>query len=142
MAFEEKSTWICAVTAVVAYGVYLTIILLRAQDTPITEVHYVAPMLWTIGSGIVVSILGHIVAAIAWPKECNQRDQRDREIHRFGEYIGQPLTCVGGMATIGLSMAEVNHFWIANVVYLAFFLSTLLGSATKLVAYRRGFQSW
>ncbi len=41
-----------------------------------------------------------------------------------------------------MSMAELNHFWIANVIYLAFVLSTLLGSAAKIAAYRRGFQQW
>ena len=42
----------------------------------------------------------------------------------------------------GMSMAELNHFWIANAIYLAFGLSSLLGSAAKIVAYRRGFQPW
>jgi NADPH:quinone reductase-like Zn-dependent oxidoreductase len=37
-------------------------------------------------------------------------------------------------------MAEFDHFWIANAVYLAFVLSALLGSTAKVIAYRRGFQ--
>jgi putative Ca2+/H+ antiporter (TMEM165/GDT1 family) len=41
----------------------------------------------------------------------------------------------------GTPLAEVAHFWIANAVYLCFALSALLGSATKIIAYRRGFQS-
>jgi hypothetical protein len=39
-------------------------------------------------------------------------------------------------------MLEANHFWIANVIYLAFNLSSLLSSARKIVAYRRGFTQW
>jgi hypothetical protein len=30
----------------------------------------------------------------------------------------------------------------ANVIYLAFHLSAIFGAAAKIVAYRRGFQSW
>jgi hypothetical protein len=43
------------------------------------------------------------------------------------------------VAALVLAMAEADHFWIANAVYLAFVLSALLGSAAKIVAYRRGF---
>jgi cell division protein FtsW (lipid II flippase) len=69
-------------------------------------------------------------------------DQRDREINRFGEYIGQSFVVIGGVAALILSMAEFDHFWIANAVYLAFVLSALLGSTAKVIAYRRGFQPW
>ena len=41
-----------------------------------------------------------------------------------------------------MAMAEADHFWIANVIYLAFVLSAILGSIAKIVAYRRGFQPW
>ena len=46
------------------------------------------------------------------------------------------------IAALGLAMAELDYFWIANVIYLAFVLSSVLGSAAKIVGYRRGFQPW
>jgi hypothetical protein len=140
MTFEERNTWVYAVVTSVAYGAYLTIVLGRAQSTPLTEVPYVRVMLCTIGAAILASILGHIAVGIAWPRDCGKTDERDREIHRFGEYIGQSFVVIGGVAALGLSMAEVDHFWIANAIYLGFVLSALLGSAAKLVAYRRGLQ--
>jgi hypothetical protein len=39
-------------------------------------------------------------------------------------------------------MAELPYFWIANAVYLAFFLSAALASVAKIVAYRRGLPAW
>ena len=141
MSFEEKSTWIYAAVIPVAYVVYVAIILGRARSTPLTEVPYVGPMLWTIGGAIVASILGHIVFAIIWPKDADKKDQRDKEIYRFGEYTGQFLAIAGAVAALILAMVEADYFWIANVIYLGFVLSAILGSVTKLVAYRRGFQS-
>ena len=41
-----------------------------------------------------------------------------------------------------MAMAELDYFWIANLIYLAFVLSAILGSVAKIVAYRRGFQPW
>ena len=142
MSFEEKRTWIMAVVTVGAYATYLGIILGRAESTPLTEVPYVSTLLWTIGAAIAVSIVLHIVMAIASPKDADKKDQRDREIGRFGEYIGHSFVVIGAVAALGMSMAELNYFWIANAIYLAFALSSVLGCVAKLVAYRRGFQPW
>ena len=72
------------------------------------------------------------------PREAGKKDQRDREIYRFGEYIGQSFVVIGGVAALLMAMAEWDHFWIANVIYLAFVLSAILGSVAKIVAYRPG----
>ncbi len=142
MSFEEKSAWIMAVVAVGSYGVYLAIVLGLAVTMPVVVVPYVAPLLWTIGASIAVSIALHILLGVLSPKEAGKKDQRDREIYRFGEYIGQSFVVIGGVTALLLAMAEVDHFWIANVIYLTFVLSAILGSVAKVVAYRRGFQPW
>ncbi len=141
MTFEERNTWIFAVATVLSYVAYLAVILGRAQATPLAEVAYVRPMIWAISGAIVASIVGTILLGVVWPRDCAKKDVRDWEIGRFGEYVGNSFVAIGGMAALGLSMAEVAHFWIANVVYLCFALSALLASATKIIAYRCGFQS-
>jgi hypothetical protein len=142
MSFEEKSAWIMGVVAVGSYAVYLAIVLGLAGSTPLTEVSYVAPLLWTVGSSIAVSIALHAVVGISSPRDAGKKDQRDREIYRFGEYIGQSFVVIGGVAALLMAMAELEHLWIANVIYLTFVLSAILGSVAKIVAYRRGFQPW
>jgi hypothetical protein len=63
--------------------------------------------------------------------------------HRTGlRTIGQSSVVVGGVAALGMALAQWGHFWIANVIYLCFVLSAVVGSIAKIVAYRRGFQSW
>jgi hypothetical protein len=121
MTSEEKRAWIMAVVTVVAYSAYVFIVLGRSENTPLVL---------------------HIAVTMASPKDADQKDQRDREINRFGEYVGQSFVIIGGVAALSMSMAEVNHFWIANVIYLAFVLSSILGSATKIIAYRLGFHPW
>ena len=142
MSFEEKNTWVYALVSVGAFAAYLVTILGRAQGIPVSEVPYVGAMLWSIGAAIVASIVGRIVIAVAWPRDADRTDQRDKEIYRFGEYVGQWLVVIGAAVALLLAMAEVDHFWIANELYLAFVLAALLSSAAKLVAYRRGFQLW
>ncbi|UZX01676.1 hypothetical protein F8G81_02830 [Arthrobacter sp. CDRTa11] len=142
MSYEEKSAWIMGVVAVGSYGIYLAIILGQARTTPLTDVAYVSPLLWTVGASILVSIALHAVMGISAPREAGRKDQRDREIYRFGEYIGQSFVVIGGVAALLMAMAELDHFWIANVIYLMFVLSAILGAVAKIVAYRRGFQPW
>jgi len=140
--YEEKRAWIMVVVTVVAYAIYATIILGRATDLPVTEVPYVATLLWTIGGAILATIVLTILAGIFSPQGGDRTDQRDREINRFGEYIGQSFVVIGGVAALIMAMAEVPHFWIANAVYLAFVLSSVLGSVAKIFAYRVGFHPW
>lgn len=142
MAFEEKRAWIMLVVAIVAYTIYLGIVLGRRGDASLVEVSYAATLLWTIGGAILASIALHVVIALAAPEDADHKDERDREINRLGEYIGQSFVVIGGVAALLMAMAELDHFWIANAVYLAFVASAILGSITKIVAYRRGFQSW
>ncbi|MGM9472866.1 hypothetical protein ACS5PJ_12760 [Pseudarthrobacter sp. YS3] len=142
MSFEEKSAWIMGVVAIGSYGVYLAIVLGMAGGMPLTDVPYIAPLLWTVGASIAASIALHAVFGILSPRDAGKKDQRDREIYRFGEYIGQSFLVIGGVAALLMAMTETDHFWIANVIYLAFVLSAVLGSIAKIVAYRRGFQPW
>ena len=142
MSIEEKRAWIMLVVTICAYATYLGLVLGRMGAGPVGEVAYAATMLWSIGGAIVAAIVLHIVASATTPKDAAQKDQRDREIHHFGDYVGQSFVVLGGVAALGLALAESPHFWIANTIYLGFVLSAILGSTAKLVAYRRGFQPW
>jgi hypothetical protein len=142
MAFEEKRAWIMAAVSVVAYAIYVVVVVARAGDAPLAEVPYAAALLWSVGGAIAGTILLNIAAGITGPRKGAGKDARDREIHRFGEYVGQSFLVVGGVAGLLLALAEQDHFWIANAVYLGFVLSAVLSSITKIVAYRRGFQEW
>ncbi|WP_344213590.1 hypothetical protein [Kribbella sancticallisti] len=140
MAFEEKRAWVMLVVSILGYGVYVAVVL--ARDGALADVDYAAPMLWSIGAAIVVSIVLNILISIVAPEGANEKDQRDREIGRFGDYIGQSFVVIGGVSALLMALAEWDYFWIANAVYLAFVLSAVLGSVAKLFAYRRGFQPW
>jgi len=142
MSFEEKSAWIMGVLAAVTYAVYLAVVIGLAGTMPLAEVPYVAPLLWTVGASIGLSIVLHIVIRVLSARDAGMKDQRDKEIYRFGEYIGQSFLVAGAVVALLLAMAELDYFWIANVIYLAFVLSAILGSVAKVVAYRKGFQPW
>jgi len=138
MTFEEKGKWVYLITSIVGFVTYVSIVLSRAQDTIITEVPYVSTLLWVIGIGLVVTIIGQIVIAIAKPNEADKKDERDKDINRYGDFIGGIVLGIAMIAPLGLTLAEVDHFWIANAMYAAFVLSAIISTTVKIVAYRRG----
>jgi hypothetical protein len=136
MSYEHRSVWAMLVIAVVGYGVYLSLILSGLDGAPLHEADFVLPMLWTIGGAIVVSIVVHMF--LMHPSKREKRDQRDLEINRFGEFIGHGVLVLGAVIALVVALFELQHFWIANVIYLAFVVSAVVASIAKLVAYRSG----
>jgi predicted membrane channel-forming protein YqfA (hemolysin III family) len=129
MTSEERRAWSLAATSLIAYVVYLFVLLSGAA--------YVPALLWTVGGAVVVNIAVDISFGRG-----QRADQRDREIGRFGDHIGQSMVIAGAVAAMLLALFEARYFWIANVIYLAFVLSAILGSTAKIFAYRRGFHPW
>jgi hypothetical protein len=141
MSFAEKNTWLWAVIGVVVPGVYIVSILSQLQTTAAAQIAYQQPMLISIGVVIVLSILAAVVAATISGGDVKE-DLRDKEIYRFGEYAGYWLMMIGAVTAMGMAMAKVDHFWIANTIYVAGVLAGLVGSVVKIASYRLGLQSW
>jgi hypothetical protein len=142
MSNEEKRAWIMVFVTVVAYGAYVAVVLSRSATRPLSDVDYVGPLLWSVGGSILAGIILNIAVGVLSSRGAREKDERDREIYRAGEYIGQSFLVIGGVAALLLAIVEAPHFYIANALYLAFVLSALLGSMAKIVAYRRGFVGW
>jgi hypothetical protein len=142
MSYEEKNTWVFLSVAVVAYGTYLALLLTAAAGGAVDEVDYAPAMLATIGGAIAAGIVGSIAISITSNRAGLRADQRDREIGRLGEHVGQAFVVLGAVAALVFALLELDWFWIANVVYLFFVLSAVVGSAARLVAYRRGVPAW
>jgi hypothetical protein len=138
VAFEEKRAWALAVIAVAGYAVYVVLVLGGAAGRPLVEAPYVGALLWTVLFGIVAGIVSGIWFGIVSRNDGPQADERDREIGRFGDHIGQSFVIIGGVSAMALAMFEAPHFWIANVLYLCFVLSAVLSSVAKIAAYRWG----
>lgn len=140
MSYEERGQWVYVAVTVVAYGAYLVLLLSRARATPLADVAYAPLMLWTIVGAIVASIVGRIILEIvAHSSDGHSADVRDRDIGRLGEYVGGTILGIGMVGPFALTLLEADHFWIANGMYLVFVLAAVVGTAIKLIAYRRGF---
>ena len=140
MSAEEIRAWIMVLVTIIAYPIYLLIILGRADNAGLAQVEYGSAMIRTIGISVAVSIVLNILTAIFTPGSTSKKDPREREINRVGEFVGQGWVVLAGVSALAMSIYEVKYFWIANALYLGFTLSAIFGSITKIVAHRWGFK--
>jgi hypothetical protein len=144
MPIAQKRAWAMMVVSALAYVVYVVLVVTNLQD-PVSDTPYVVPLLGTIGGSVAATVLAEIGFAVSARREGKaalRTDERDRDIDRFGNHVGQAFIVIGAIAALIMAVLQWPYFWIANVIYLAFVLSAVLGSAARLAAYRQSFQPW
>lgn len=154
MTFEEKTTWVAALVMAGVSAVYYWIVFSQLGEVPVADIAYQPPLVIAVVATIVLTIIGSIITAIGSAvgaaisaevtgvgsvDDIGRTDERDKSINRRGELVGYYVSSVGVVVVLGLTMLEYDYFWIANVLYGSMLLGTLVGSAVKLAAYRRGF---
>jgi len=139
MTYEEKGVWVYILVVLATYSVYVAIVLGQLASSPVAEIDYVPPLLWTIGASIVSAIVLRVIVETVRPSDSHRGDARDREIDGTGERIGRWALIVGALGALVLTILNAEHFWIANAIYLGFAASAVLASIVKVRLYRRGF---
>lgn len=142
MSYEEKGSWVYVLVVTGTCVAYGAMIVGRADGGALSDVAYRAPMLWSMGAGMGLAIVGRIALEVVRPSETYRADVRDKEIGRFGEYVGGTVLAMGMLVPFALTLTAAAHFWIANTMFAAFALATVVGAAARLVAYRRGLGAW
>lgn len=142
MTHEEKRAWTMLVVSVVGYAVYAAVVLNRVDAGPLSATPYAGVLLWTVGGAIVANIVAEIAMGVVNPRASRVKDVRDREIGRLGDHVGQAFVVIGAVSAMLMALAEWDWFWIANVIYLCFVLSAVVGSLTKVIVYRTGVPQW
>lgn len=150
MSFQEKLTWVNATVTVIVASAYAWVIGGQIAAGPVAEIAYQRPMLVSVGAIIVLTIVLTIATAIVTAigtqitgegsvDDINRKDERDADIDRRGELVSYYVMSAGVLGTLVAVALEQPYFWIAQWLFASMLVAGLAGSATKLVAYRRGF---
>jgi len=142
MVYEERNKWSALIVTLTTTIAYVIVVVQAADGGSLTDVEWWPIMAWTIGASIVVtvviSVLWGIIAGMFDPDGVGTSDQRDRDISRMGDRVGQSFMVIGGLGVIILSAFEADTFWIANTMFFGFALSAIVGGIASVIAYRRG----
>jgi drug/metabolite transporter (DMT)-like permease len=141
MTLQERRAWIRLAVAAAAYGGYVAVVLSNAGGRPLAQAGYAAALLWSVGASIAAAIVLETITG-ASRRASRVTDERDREIGRLGDLVGGSFVVIGGVAAMLMAMAGWERFWIANVIYLCFVLSAVVGNFAKVMVYRGSFPQW
>jgi hypothetical protein len=141
MTLLERRAWTRLVTALAAYGAYTGVVLSSAGGRPLAQTAYATAMLWT-GAGSVIATLVIVTATGGGRRAARVTDARDREIGRLGDMVGSSFVAIGAAAALLMAVAGWERFWIANVIYLCFALSVVVGNLAKVLVYRGSLPQW
>jgi hypothetical protein len=149
MPMAERTVWVYLVAVVVTSGTYVALMVSRLLAHPVAEISWVRPMLWTLGTSIVGTVLGTIGATVVGAVRIERRrvgggaelasDVRDAEISGYGERASMGVLGVGLGATLVLAMLDLDTFWIGNLLFLCGVVGAIVEATTKIRLYRRGF---
>ncbi len=146
MSFEERNAWVFGVVSLLALAYYLVTMLGGDPSVPLVARDWKTAMLTTIGGGIavtiVLSIAVNIVFGILSGDTRTTSDIRDRQINRFGDYVGQSFVIIGAVAALILLMLDMPSFWVAQAIFFGFYASGLLSSIARIASYRFGYSPW
>ena len=138
MAFGEKHWWAYGLIVLMVSGIYFAGLLGQISTMAVAEIPYQRHLITAVGSAVALAVVASIVLGITSLAGTPQRDARDADISRIGEYVGGVVFAIGMVVPFALALGEAEHFWIANSIYLACVVSALVATAVKLVGYRRG----
>lgn len=138
MGYKERGTWIDLIVALGVFVNYIRELYVLQLNGPLTEVAFQGPMLRAIVISVVATIVLQILYGILSGNTGSQEDIRDRQISRFGDWVSLFPLAAGSLTGLILAMYGQHHFWIANAIYAGFFISSMTGSITRLIVYRRG----
>ena len=142
MVYEERNAWAGLIVGVVVIGAYVVIVLQQAAGGSVAAVDWFPLMMWTIGVGIVativLSIVWGMIAGAKDPDGVGKSDVRDRDISRMGSRVEQSFVVIAGLGVITRCAVGADLFWVANTMFAGFAVSAMVGSVARVVAYRRG----
>ncbi len=142
MSFEEKMAWVTGTAVAICWGWYATIAAMNLSSPDFIESGYIKPIVVSVVASIIIIIAGIITLVVMSPKEAGEADERDRDIERFGNYVGQFALSTAALGALALALARFDHFWIANLIYLGLVLSEVVTSIARIVAYRYSIHQW
>lgn len=138
VSFQAKSTVVTMIAMVGAYGWYGVTVSRLATDSPVSAISY-QPLVFIVAVPLVVlATIGHIAISALNPSEADSSDERDREIARRGGVVGGWVVSAAALAALFASMAELDYFWLAQLLIAGLVLAELADGAWRLVLYRRG----
>ena len=143
MSFQEKSNLAMLAILLVVYGIYFGQAMTSILGAGVPPAEALAAtnalMIVTVGAVIVLSIVAHILIAVAAPSEADDtRDERDKLVEMRGDQRGGFVQSFVIFGALVIAMLDFPAWLIANAVLAGLVAGEVVKAVSKLIDYRRG----
>lgn len=137
MSFREKSAWVMVASLVGCYGWYLTTLLAQLSEGSVAAIAYQRTAVMAAIAVIVLAAVSNgLLAATARPEQRHDR-LGTTAIKRYARSAGGTVVTVAAVLGMTLAMAEVDDFWVANVILAGLVVAELASAGSEIRIYRR-----
>lgn len=141
MSYTERTVWVQLITMVLVFAVYVPIVLLQTANGVPAEPDWLWAMMWVIGTGVGISVVGSIVVnLLAGVRRGSdtKMDERDTAIAHTSGRVGHAFLVIAALAAIVMLAMQTPNYWIAHTLFFGFALSALVEGIAAVIMYRRG----
>lgn len=140
----ERAAWVALVLTPATVIWYFVVVLPQLELTPVEDIGWQVPMLWSFGVNFVGTIVATIIVSIGAGVVAEARKQvfdtgsdvRDKQIDRAGGRVALAIASGGLLVVLILAMLELDPFWIGNAAFLIGAIGATAGSIVQVRAYR------
>ncbi len=135
--FQEKSAVTMTTILIVVFAAYFALVLGVVAETPDRDIAYTALLAVAAVVVTVLAATSHVFLAIVFRSQANAHDERDRIVGLRSERIAGYVLAVGVFSGIGLSIAQVDVFWVAQALIASVVAAEVVDGIVKVALYRR-----
>lgn len=151
MSFLERMN-LAQIPAGLAVMIWYGLQIIPQFDTrAVEDIAFGRSMIVAVVAGIVLSVVLSITISVLtaiWvgrtegydrvDDTMSQEDERDRQVSRLGEARGGQLLALFTVIALGAILLEHDRFWVAHILFVGLWLSSLYEAIVKQIAWRRG----
>lgn len=135
-SFAEKSVWVQLFGTLLGLGAYFVVAGMMYASGVRALPAYVPLFTVSVVAMVILLVVGHVIAALVGRPE--ESDERDRLITWRAENNSAWLLAVGVLSAVTCMIFSIQPVWVAHLLLLSLFVSTVVSYVLRLVYYRRG----
>lgn len=138
MAFREKSAWVMAIALLLGGVFYGAVVISGSQALGESMPPLIPVIAVYVGLLVVVSIIGHIGAAItSGPSADNPMDERELQIASRSTALSDYIMGVGILISLGLYLVSYDGNRLFHLVFATLMLAQFTQYAAQIIMFHR-----
>lgn len=138
MAFREKTAWIMSIALLLGGVFYWGVVIAGTQELGASMPPLIPIIAVYVGILVVISIIGHIGAALTSLKTANDpADEREAQIAARSTILSDYIMGLGTLISLGLYLIRYDGNQLFHLVFGTLMVAQFAQYATQIILFRK-----